>query len=85
MIRFTDWLVSSVRRGVTQSAYQVRVASTAAKLSAGKADIWDSGRTAGAESTQVPYAGPALTSATRYHWQVRVPTFPGRTAQWTSA
>src|SRR5690349_24788491 len=54
------WLVSSPQRGVTQSAYQIRVASTAAKLSAGKADVWDSGRTAGAESTQVPYGGPAL-------------------------
>src|SRR5262245_23873112 len=41
------WLVSSARRGVTQSAYQVRVASTEAKLAAGKADVWDSGRTPG--------------------------------------
>ena len=78
------WLVSSARRGVTQSAYQVRVASTAAKLSAGKADVWDSGRTAGAESTQVPYGGPALTSATRYHWQVRVWDAAGKGSAWSS-
>src|SRR4051794_17334004 len=31
------WLVSSPRRGVTQSAYQIRVASTPAKLAAGQA------------------------------------------------
>jgi len=78
------WLVSSARRGVTQTAYQIRVASTAAKLSAGQADVWDSGRTTGANSTQVPYGGPALTSATRYHWQVRVWDDAGRASAWSS-
>ena len=77
------WLVGSPRRGVLQSAYQVRVASTVAKLTAGKADVWDSGRTAGAESTQVPYGGPALASATRYHWQVRVWDAAGRASAWS--
>ncbi|WP_205650204.1 family 78 glycoside hydrolase catalytic domain [Actinoplanes solisilvae] len=75
------WLISSNRRGVVQSAYQVRVASTAAKLS--RPDVWDSGRTAGAESTQVAYGGPALTSATRYHWQVRVWDADGRASAWS--
>ena len=78
------WQVSSPQRGVMQSAYQVRVASTPAKLTADKADIWDSGRIAGSESTQVAYGGPALTSATRYHWQVRVWDAAGRASAWSS-
>lgn len=78
------WLISSSRRGLTQSAYQVRVASTAAGLAAGKADVWDSGRTTSADSTQVPYAGPALTSATRYHWQVRVWDGAGQASAWSA-
>ncbi|MBL7261629.1 alpha-L-rhamnosidase [Paractinoplanes lichenicola] len=76
------WLVNSAQRGVTQSAYQVRVATTAAKLS--KADVWDSGRTASANSTQVPYGGPALASATRYHWQVRIWDAAGRASAWSA-
>jgi alpha-L-rhamnosidase len=78
------WLVGSSQRGVTQSAYQVRVATTAARLTTGRADVWDSGRTAGADSTQVPYGGPALTSATRYHWQVRVWDAAGRVSAWSA-
>jgi alpha-L-rhamnosidase len=78
------WLVGSSQRGVTQSAYQVRVASTAARLSAGNADVWDSGRTTSANSTQVAYGGPALTSATRYHWQVRIWDAAGRGSAWST-
>jgi alpha-L-rhamnosidase len=77
------WLVSSPERGVIQSAYQVRVASTVEKLTAGTTDIWDSGRVASSESTQVPYGGPALTSATRYHWQVRIWDAAGRASAWS--
>ncbi|GIE80754.1 hypothetical protein Aph02nite_67040 [Actinoplanes philippinensis] len=78
------WLISSAQRGVLQSAYQIRVASTTARLAAGRADVWDSGRTAGDNSTQVAYGGPALTSATRYHWQVRVWDAAGRASAWSA-
>ncbi|BEL04251.1 hypothetical protein Q0Z83_024420 [Actinoplanes sichuanensis] len=78
------WQIASARRGVTQSAYQVRVASAAARLAAGKPDVWDSGRTTGTDSTQVPYGGPAPTSATRYHWQVRIWDAAGRASAWST-
>ncbi|MEU4156472.1 family 78 glycoside hydrolase catalytic domain [Actinoplanes sp. NPDC026670] len=78
------WQIGSAQRGVTQSAYQVRVASTAAGLSTGRPDVWDSGRITSTDSTQVAYAGPALTSATRYHWQVRVWDAAGRGSAWST-
>ncbi|MET9762286.1 alpha-L-rhamnosidase [Streptomyces sp. NPDC006372] len=73
-----SWPLSGAR---TQSAYQVRVATTAARLA--DPDVWDSGRVASAESALVPYAGPALEPRTRYHWQVRVWDASGTASPWS--
>jgi len=50
-----SWQLSQVdgRRGIAQSAYEVKVSS----LPGGPADLWDSGRVQGDTCTQVPYAG----------------------------
>jgi alpha-L-rhamnosidase len=64
-----SWHAESAARGVAQTAYQVRVASTAADLSS--PDVWDSGQVDSDRQVDVPYGGPALTSQTRYYWQVR--------------
>jgi hypothetical protein len=39
-----QWRLQSERRGVIQSAYRIRVASSRELLGAGTADFWDSGR-----------------------------------------
>jgi alpha-L-rhamnosidase len=67
-----SWQLRSDARGVTQSAYQVRVAAAPADLTRGRNLIWDSGRVASGESIQRPYAGPPLRSGQRYYWQVRI-------------
>lgn len=41
-------------------------------LKEGKADIWDSGKTVGAESHLVAYSGPAMESMKDYWWTVRI-------------
>lgn len=46
----------------TQTAWQVLVATDRNALKEGKADIWDSGKTVGAESHLVAYSGPAMES-----------------------
>ncbi|MCX8476250.1 MAG: family 78 glycoside hydrolase catalytic domain [Sphingomonas sp.] len=58
--------------GAFQAAYRIRVASDPAMLAAGKADLWDSGRVEGGVATGVPYAGQALVSRQRCHWQVKL-------------
>ncbi|WP_182525362.1 family 78 glycoside hydrolase catalytic domain [Nocardioides dongkuii] len=63
------WKATSTARGVEQSAYQVRVASDEDALA--EADVWDSGKVASSRQVDVAYGGPALTSQTRYIWQVR--------------
>lgn len=66
-----SWQVRADGENVVQRAYQVRVARDAGGLADGGAAVWDSGRVASADSTAVPYSGPALEPGTRYRWSVR--------------
>ncbi|MEU4148824.1 alpha-L-rhamnosidase [Streptomyces sp. NPDC026659] len=76
-----SWPLEPQGRGQTQSAYQVRVATTPGRLTA--PDVWDSGKVASRDSVLVPYAGPELRSRTRYHWQVRVWDSADRAGEWS--
>ena len=62
--RLSWWLQpkSDQERGLKQETYRVLVASSAAKLKAGEADLWDSGRVLSDQSIHVRYAGRALVS-----------------------
>ena len=83
-----SWALASDARGARQTAYQLAVASTAARLAeatggaAGAADVWDSGRVASADQHLVPYAGPALGPGRTYHWAVRVWGRDGEPSGW---
>ncbi len=65
------WEINDSRRGATQSAYQILVASSAKKLKKDKADIWDSGKVDSGQSAHVVYSGPELKSQSTYHWKVK--------------
>ncbi|RMG61624.1 MAG: hypothetical protein D6722_19510 [Bacteroidetes bacterium] len=58
------------QRGLSQTAYQIRVASTQAKLET--PDLWDSEKVLSAASNRIEYAGQALGSRQECWWQVRV-------------
>lgn len=66
------WRTHSTTRGCRQTAYRILVATDPRRLAPGRADGWDGGRVASSDSVAVPYAGPALRAATRYHWTVTV-------------
>ena len=72
-----SWQLESERRGVAQTAYQVRVTS-------GAGTTWDSGRVVSSRSVDVPYGGPDLRSHTAYEWAVRVWTEQGGVSQWSA-
>lgn len=67
-----SWVLQSSERGQTQTAYQVLVAASEAKLAQNQGDLWDSGRVASSASLHVVYAGKPLTSGQRVFWKVRV-------------
>ena len=82
-----SWRLKSERRDAAQTAWQIRVASSAAKLAAGQADRWDSGRVdgeRGAATNQIPYAGRALASRDECFWQVRVWDEFGQATAWSA-
>ncbi|WP_328730278.1 glycoside hydrolase family 78 protein [Streptomyces jietaisiensis] len=76
-----SWPTVSKGAGVRQTAYQIRVASSAAALH--RPDVWDSGRVTSAESALVTYRGPELKPRTRYFWSVRVWDDKGSVSGWS--
>ena len=78
------WQLDGPGRARSQSAWQVIVATEMAKLDADQGDLWDSGRTASAETVAVAYAGAKLTSAQRVFWKVRVWDERGRVSAWSA-
>lgn len=67
-----SWKLRSTENNTTQTAYRVQVASSAEKLAADEADLWDSGQVESDASQHVIYAGATLGSRTVAHWRVTV-------------
>jgi alpha-L-rhamnosidase len=66
------WRVESVERGQKQTAYQILVASSTAKLKENIGDLWDSGKISGGETVNIAYTGKPLASTQECFWKVRV-------------
>ncbi len=67
-----SWIVESTRRGTVQTAYEVLVASDPKILGDNRGDLWESGRIAGDQNTQIAYAGKPLQTRTSCVWKVRI-------------
>ncbi len=62
------WVLEHSGRGQAQSGYQILVSSHS---SCDRGDLWDSGKVASPESSQIVYQGKALASDRSYFWKVR--------------
>ncbi|RYY54528.1 MAG: alpha-rhamnosidase [Chitinophagaceae bacterium] len=69
-----SWKLAGDGRDITQTAYQVIVASSAENLEAGKGDLWDSGLVQDGRSLNIRYAGKSPVSYQSCFWKVRVVT-----------
>ncbi len=67
-----NWTVQSNQRGQRQRAYRILVASSREQIDKKIGDLWDSGKVASDQTTQVVYAGKPLKSQTQCFWRVRV-------------
>src|SRR5436190_17270208 len=72
-----SWQIIAAARGLKQTAYQIIVASSSAKLANNEADLWNSGRINSGQSVLVPYAGKPLTSRQECFWKVKLWTNQG--------
>ncbi len=73
-----------IPRGVRQTAYQVLVASSQQLLAQDQGDLWDSGKVAAAQSSQLEYQGKALQSRLHCDWKVRVWDQDGKASAWST-
>lgn len=81
-----SWILEPTRRsarGERQKAFQVLVASTPQKLARDDGDLWDSGQVTSSQSTELPYAGKALSSEQDAFWKVRVWDQRGKPSRWS--
>ena len=79
-----SWQIESNSRGVSQSAYQIIVASNAAALASNKGDLWDTGKISSNQTIQIAYQGKPLASRARCFWKVRVWDQNGRASTWSN-
>jgi hypothetical protein len=80
---FFSWVTSDARAGESQQGYELRLAAKPDALATARDAVWDSGLVTGA-SPDASYAGPALSAATRYWWEVRTTDAQGRSSQWSA-
>jgi alpha-L-rhamnosidase len=81
-----DWILqpgNPTSRGLTQTAYQILVASSPDQLAKDQGDLWDTGKTASDQINQIAYAGKAFASNQACWWKVRVWDQAGAPSAWS--
>jgi len=78
-----SWILESDRRGETQTAYQIVVASRPDLLQSDVGDVWDTGRVDSPRMNQIEYEGAALKDGNGYFWKVRAWDANRRPSAWS--
>ena len=77
-----SWQLVSTGKDLMQSAYELRVSSSIAKLNSNKL-IWATGKVNSSQSVNIEYDGTALKSMQRVYWQVRVWDNKNKVSRWS--
>jgi alpha-L-rhamnosidase len=77
------WRLVAERRGVSQSAYEIQVASSDRELRRAKRLLWETGKVTSSRSQHVVYGGEVLGSGQRAWWRVRVWDEAGEPSEWS--
>ncbi len=79
-----SWIVEGKGNNLSQSGYQIIVASTPDRLNLNDADIWNTGKVYSKQSIHVQFAGATLQSSTRYWWKVKIWDQDGVSSDWSA-
>ncbi|GIZ09491.1 alpha-rhamnosidase [Flavobacterium sp. UMI-01] len=79
-----SWIIKTKGYNKSQSAYQVLVASTEAKLNEKEADLWNSNQVKSSKSAYVKYTGKELQATQKYYWKVKIWDDKGESSNWSS-
>lgn len=67
-----SWQIECGASDIFQTAYQIIASENEADILTGKATLWDSGKVESEQSHLIKYSGPALKSAQKIYWAVKI-------------
>ena len=79
-----SWKLVSEKNNVTQTAYEIHVATSIKELKHKSALWWSSDKVKSNQSILVPYTGPQLKTGQRVYWMVRVWDNKGKSSKWSA-
>lgn len=79
-----SWQLTSSRRGESQTAYRILVASSEELLAPGKTNLWDSGDVKSSDSISISYAGRTLRAGQTCYWKVRIWDRDAKPSDWST-
>ena len=79
-----SWQLTSDRRDVSQSAFDIRVSESLTDLLAGNKLIFHTGKIPSEQSVYVLFTGNTLDPMTKYYWQVKVWDDRDKESKWSN-
>lgn len=77
------WIVP--QKAVSQSAYQILVASSKENIDNNVGDVWNSNQVRSSKSSDVSYQGATLKLGVQYFWKVRIWDSDNRTSEYSAS
>ena len=77
------WLLED--KVVSQSAYQILVASSEEKITNNIGDVWDSEKIVSTSSSEIEYSGTPFKSDSTYYWKVRIWDLDNRLSRYSES
>lgn len=77
-----SWQLHSNQYNVLQTAYEIKVATSAEALTKNK-NVWSSGKINSDQSIHIIYNGNTLSSNQKYYWQVKIWDNKGNESKWS--
>jgi len=78
-----SWKIKTSREGITQTAWEVEIATDIVLLEKGEADVWTSGKQLSNKQFDIKTKDAYYHDATGYYWRVRIWDNFGKISSWS--